>query len=640
MGNWIWAGLAFFALATTTLPAGALERGERDPKYTWDLGDLFPSREAWRARKAEVQGRFKDLEAARGHLGDSPEALYRGLETYMELKKETVRLFVYAMQLSDEDTRVAENAALKQEAEQLMNALHAAGAFLDPEVLSLGKERVAAALAAEPRLKDYRPFLEDILRRAAHTRSPEVEQVLARAGDVLSNPDTVYSLYSGAELPYPEAALSDGTKVTLDPSAFAKYRASSDRADRLLVFRKFFQAHDAVKGTLGALLYGQVMAHKYVADARGYGSCVEAALDENAIPVAVYERLLKDVRANLPTLHRYLRLRQRMMGLEQLRYEDLYAPTVRSVEMNFTPEEAMALTLAAFAPLGTDYVGTLKHGYESRWVDWFPSPGKRSGAYSEGAAYDVHPYQLLNFNGRYADVSTLAHESGHSMHYYLSNRSQPYATSEHATFVAEVASTFNESLLFRYMLAHAKDDDTRLFLLNARVDAFRQTLFRQTLFAEFELAVHRMAERGEPITGESLSKLYLGLVRTYYGHDDGVCQVDDYCGAEWGYIHHFWAYNFYVYQYATSLTASAALSKAVREEEARVRGRGSRSPRAASARARDAYLKLLSSGCSKYPIALLQDAGVYMTTSAPFDAAMAEMNEIMDQMEEILARRR
>ena len=442
-------------------------------------------------------------------------------------------------------------------------------------------------------------------------------------------PDNAYGQFTGADFPYPEIVLSSGEKVRLDPSGFARVRASAVRADRDAAFKAFFQAHDAFKGTLGTLLYGQVMTHVFNKDARHYASCVEAALDENAIPVGVYSALVDSAHAGLPTLHRYLRLRQKMMGLDGLRYEDLYAPAVGSVDLRYTPEEAMALTLAAFAPLGKDYVNTLRKGYESRWVDWYPSKGKRSGAYSEGAAYDVHPYQLLNFNGRYTDVSTLAHESGHSMHYFLSNAHQPYVTSEHATFVAEVASTLNENLLFRYMLANAKDDATRLFLITQRLDGFRQTLFRQTLFAEFELEAHRMAEAGEPVTGEALSRLYLDLVRTYYGHREGVCRVDDYCAAEWAYIHHFWAYNFYVYQYATSLTASTAIARAIRDEAAAAKP---------STKTRDAYLGMLSAGCSKVPIELLKDVGVDMTTGAPFKAAMDEMNELMDQAEALLAK--
>jgi len=618
-------------IGTPSWGAAPKERKDIPEKYTWDLRDLFPSVEAWRAEKVRAAGLVKGLETHRGKLGASPAALLAGLEDLMAAKKSAARVYIYAMQLRDQDTAVAENAALEQEAQQLQTDLAAAASFFQPEILGLAPAAVRGFVSAEPKLAPYTPFLEDLLRRKPHTLASDSERVVALAGGMKTTPDSVYGTFTGADLPYPEITLSTGEKVTLDPSAFTKYRAAANREDRIRAFEAFFGAHDKFRGTLGALLYGQLSAHRFEKEARGYASCLESALDENAIPVAVYEALLKNAHDNLRTLHRYLGLRQKMMGVDALRYEDLYAPTVKGLDRTYTPEEAMEITLAAFAPLGADYVSTLKKGYESRWVDWYPSKGKRSGAYSEGAGYDVHPYELLNFNGRYTDVSTLAHESGHSMHFYLSNHNQPYVTSEHAIFVAEVASTLNEALLFRYSLSQAKSDDERLFLLNARLDSFRQTLFRQTMFAEFELKSHQMAERGEPVTGEALSALYLDLVRTYYGHGAGVCRVEDYCAAEWEYIHHFWAYDFYVYQYATSLTASTAIAKAIREEAAQKKP---------STRTRDAYVKLLSSGCSKYPIDLLKEVGVDMTGPAPFKAAMDEMNEIMDQMEAILAKKK
>ena len=615
--------------------AGALtaktERADIPDAYKWNLTDLFASRDAWKTRRAEVAASLTEMAAFNGKLGDSASVFYGALSTQMSIRKEVVRLFVYAMQKRDEDTRIPENAALFQEAEQLMTAYNAATSFLQPEILTLDPAKIEASFKEEPGLELYRPYLANILRLKAHTRSPEVEKLLAQTGNMRATPDNVYGTFTAADFPYPEMALASGEKVTLTPSGFAKVRASLVKEDRYAAFSKFFAAFASYQGTVGSMMYGQIVQHMFVKDARGYASCLEAALDQNAVPVAVYEALIKSTHENLPTLHRYLKLRQKMMGLDRLRYEDLYAPTVKSVEMSYTPQQAMDLTLAAFAPLGKDYVDTLQRGYGSRWVDWYPTPGKRSGAYSEGAAYDVHPYQLLNFNGRYADVSTLAHESGHSMHYYLSNHHQPYVTSEHAIFVAEVASTLNESLLFRHMMATAKDDDTRLFLLNARLDGFRQTLFRQTLFAEFELKAHQMAERGEPVTGDALTKLYLGLLRDYYGSAAGVCAVDDTCGAEWLYIHHFLAYDFYVFQYATSLTASTAISKAILGEEART---------PPVTKTRDAYLGLLASGSSKYPIDLLRAVGVDMTTGAPFAAAMDEMNAIMDQMEAILGKKK
>jgi oligoendopeptidase F len=376
---------------------------------------------------------------------------------------------------------------------------------------------------------------------------------------------------------------------------------------------------------MGTTLDAQVKGHLFDQKVHKFGSALEASLFRNDVPASVYTQLVADVRRSLPTFHRYLRLRQRMLGVDRLRYQDLYAPMVGQVDLTFKPDEARAITLEAFAPLGAPYVATLKKGYESRWTDYLPSTGKRAGAYSTGV-YGVHPYQLLNFNGKYDDLSTLAHESGHSMHTWLSYQKQPYPTSDYPIFVAEVASTLNENLLFHHMLARAKDDATRLALLGNRLDGLRGTLFRQTQFAEFELALHQLAEKGEPLTGEALSKLYLRIVREYYGHDQGVCQVDDLIGVEWAYVPHFY-YDFYVFQYATSLVASSAIAKAIRDEAP-----------ARKTAARDAYLGMLSAGGSKFPLDLLEDAGVDMTTSKPFDAAIAEMNATMDDMEKILAR--
>ena len=318
---------------------------------------------------------------------------------------------------------------------------------------------------------------------------------------------------------------------------------------------------------------------------------------------------------------------QRVYGIA-LGYEDLYAPIVQKVELRYTPEQAQALTIEAFAPLGPKYVDILRKGYAERWVDFMPTTGKSSGAYSN-TVYGVHPYQLLNFNGAWDDVSTLAHESGHSMHSYLSSTNQPYATAGYSTFVAEVASTLNENLLFHHALDRTKDDRTRLFLLSSYLDSMRTILFRQTLFAEFELKIHESVERGEPLTGESLNKRYLDLLRQYYGHDAGVVTVDERYGAEWAFIPHFYR-NFYVYQYATSMIGGMSLADGMIGKAAAKSGKAQHN--------RDAYIRLLSSGSSKYPIELLQDAGVRMTTSEPFDAAMREMNSIMDEIERIYAK--
>ena len=348
---------------------------------------------------------------------------------------------------------------------------------------------------------------------------------------------------------------------------------------------------------------------------------LEAALDGPNIPTSVYTRLVDGVNKHLPTFHRYLKLRQKMMGVSELHYYDLYAPLVASVDLTYTPEEAQKHILAALKPLGTDYGSVVAKAFNERWIDLLPSEGKRSGAYSNGGAYDVHPFMLLNYNGKYTDVSTLAHELGHTMHSYYSNKMQPFATASYSLFVAEVASTFNEALLIDYMLKNIKDDATKLSLLGNYLEGIKSTVFRQTQFAEFEWRAHEMAEKGQPITGEVLDKLYAEMTKKYYGHDKGVAVVDDYIAHEWSFVPHFYR-AYYVFQYATSFTASAALSEKVM---------------AGDPEAIKRYLAFLGSGGSKYPIDLLKDAGVDMTTDEPLELTMKKMNRVMDEMEKLLA---
>lgn len=614
------------ALSLAASPALARERSEIPEKYTWNLADLYPSDEAWRAARDDLKKRIPALASHKGHLGDSAEALWRALDASFGLRRDLERLYVYASAHADEDVRAAGPREMKQAAQQLAVDLSAATSFVDPEILSLDPAKVRGFLAGEKRLRDYGFYLEDVLRRRPHTLSAAEERIAAEAGNLADGGSSTYTVLSNADLPYPTVELSTG-KVRLDASAYTLHRAAPSREDRDKVFQAFFTALKGFERTMGATLSAQVKAHLFDVKVRGYGSALEAALFQNAIPTSVYRQLVADVRRSLPTLHRYLRLRQRMLGLPDLRYQDLYVPLVDKVKLTFEPDEARAITLAAVAPLGKEYVASLKKGFESRWTDYLPSTAKRSGAYSTGV-YGVHPYQLLNFNGQYEDLTTLAHESGHSMHTFLSYASQPYPTADYPTFVAEVASTLNENLLLHHMLSKAKDDGTRLTLLGNYLDGVRTTLFRQTLFAEFELAIHEMAERGEPLTGENLSALYLKIVREYYGHDQGICRVDDLLGVEWAYIPHFY-YDFYVYQYATSLVASTSLARAIREEA----GRGKTA-------ARDRTLAMLRAGGSRYPVDLLKAAGVDPTTSAPFDASIAEMNQVMDEMERILSRRR
>src|SRR5437763_1024551 len=386
----------------------------------------------------------------------------------------------------------------------------------------------------------------------------------------------------------------------------------------------FFSALGSFRRTYGTTLNGEVQKVAFFAKARNYPGSLDAALDGANIPVSVYTRLVDGVNRNLPAFHRYLKLRKRILGLDDLHYYDLYAPLVGSVKLDYTPQEARQIVVDAVAPLGPEYQATIKQAFDSRWIDLLPSEGKRSGAYSNGGAYDVHPYMLINFNGKYADVSTLAHELGHTMQSYFSNRTQPYPLAGYPIFVAEVASTFNESLLIDSVMKSIKDDDTRLSLLGNYLENIKGTMFRQTQFAEFELRMHEMAGKGQPITGDALAKLYLDITRKYYGDAQGVCRVDDYIAHEWSYVPHFYR-DFYVFQYATSFTASAALAEKVLTGDPDAKRR---------------YLAFLSAGGSKYPIELLKDAGVDMTTDEPLMLTMKTMNRVMDEMEKLLAVRR
>ena len=615
-------------LLTAVWPAVAAERSEIPAKYRWDLTDLYKSTSAWQAEKTALAKRIPDLAKFQGHLGDSSGTLARGLDAIMDLDKNLSRLYAYSSMLSDEDARVSQHVAMRESADQLLVTFRSAIAYVRPEILTIDTVRVRAFVRSDARLAKYRQYLDDILRRAPHTLSPAEEKIAAQAGLMGGAPETIRGQFTNAELPYPEITLSTGEKVRIDQAAYTQYRALPNRADRMKVFQAFWGKHHEFQGTLGAALNSEMRGSIFNKDVHKFRSGLEASMFRDNIPTRVYTQLIADVNANLPTLHRYLKLRKRMMAVDTLRYEDLYAPIIKSVDLKYTPEQAMQLTLSAVKPLGTEYGDVLGKSFTGGWVDWMPTTGKAGGAYSSGA-YDVHPYQLQNFTGLYEEVSTLAHESGHSMHTYLAFKHQPYVSSDYATFVAEVASTLNENLLLHDMLNHTQDRDTRLFLLGSYLDNLRGTLFRQAMFAEFELAIHERAEQGETLTGENLSKLYLELVRKYYGHARGVCKVDELYSVEWSYIDHFY-YDFYVYQYATSIIASTSIANGILREAALPKP---------STKTRDAYLAMLSSGSSKYPIDLLKGVGVDMTTSVPFKTAMKEMNTVMDEIERLIQRK-
>jgi oligoendopeptidase F len=610
---------------TVLLTENERPRTDVDARYTWDLSHVYPDKAAWRAGKDRLVGALPALRGFRGRLGSAASVLADALELVSSTEKELTRLYVFASMLADEDTRVAEHQGMQQEMQELYTRFSAEASYVEPELLAIGRDAVERLLAEEARLAPYAFSLRDVMRRAPHTLGDAEERLLADAGLLAGSASNIFGILSNADFPYPTITLTDGRTLKVNQSGYAELRTLPNRDDRQRAMSAFFSALGGFSRTFGTLMNASVQKSMFFARSRRYGSSIEMALDGPNIPVSVYSRLIDGVNRHLPTFHRYLRLRARMLGLQDaLHYYDLYAPLVAEVDLRYTPEEAQAHVLASVVPLGAEYGSVVRTAFDSRWIDFYPTAGKRSGAYSNGAAYDVHPYMLLNYLGQYNDMSTLAHELGHTMHSYLSNRTQPFPTAGYQTFVAEVASTFNEALLLEHMLARITDRAARLSLLGTYLENAKSTVFRQTQFAEFELRMHEAAERGEPITGEMLAAAYRDITHRYYGHDQGVCVVDDYVVHEWSYIPHFYS-DFYVFQYATSFTAAEALSaKVLSGDDAATRR----------------YLAFLSSGGSKYPIELLKDAGVDMTTDEPLDLTVRKMNAVMEEMEGMLGGRR
>lgn len=613
--------VAMMAFSTTVAVSQMKIREEVPEKYKWNLSDLYATDDSWREEKERIQHKMKEASSYKGRLTQSAKVLLEALELNSSLAKEMVRLSSYASMKSDQDTRVTKYAGMRQELQQLFSEYGALTSYMEPELLTLQEDQLSTFFAEEKELETYRFYLMDLLRKRAHRGSEEVEKVMAYSSLMSGNAANIYSTFFNAEFPHPEIELN-GEQVKLNSANFALYRASEDRAVRRKVFASYFGKLNEFQRTFGAQLYGNINAALFSTKARNYESTLARALDAGNIPTDVFHNLIKNVNGNLETFHRYLNLRKRMMGVDTLHYYDLYAPLVEKVDLEYTVEEAVENILQSLKPLGTDYIAVSKRAFNERWIDMYPNEGKRSGAYSNGSAYDVHPYILMNYNGKYNDMSTLTHELGHTMHSYLTNQKQHFANSGYSIFVAEVASTLNEELLNDYMLQQIKDDEVRLAILGNYLEGAKGTLFRQTQFAEFESIIHEKVANGEALTGEDFDDIYFDLTKRYYGHDQNVCIIDDYVKSEWSYIPHFY-YNFYVYQYATSFTASTALSEKV------LRGTDDDRKR---------YLDFLASGSTKYPVDLLIDAGVDMNTSEPFDLTIAKINQVMAEMEAILTR--
>lgn len=611
--------IIMMVFATATAQGQLEERKDIEKKYTWDLTPIFESDEAWTAAKAKIKKDIAKVSSFKGKLTSSPEELYKALEYVTELRKALYRVSTYAGMKSDEDTRVSKYAAMRQEASSLSTELSSISAYFVPELLKADPDKLKQFINSYKPLETYKQYIEDVLRKRPHNGTEEVEKVIALSGLMAGTPSNIFGMFYNADFPFPEIEV-EGEKVKLSPSVFSVTRAKNDRELRQRAFEAFFTRIGEYQRTFGAQLYGSLQKDVFYSKARNYNNTLESALDAANIPTDVYHNLVKSVNDNLSTFHRYLNLRKRMLGVDTLHYYDLYAPLVGEVDLKYSVEEAQDIILKSLSPLGEDYVHVVDSAFRNRWIDMLPNVGKRTGAYSNGSAYDVHPYILMNYTESYNDVSTLTHELGHTMHSYLTNAQQAFINSNYSIFVAEVASTVNEAFLNDYLLDAIDNDTVRLAILGNFLEGAKGTLFRQTQFAEFELAIHEKVENGEAMTGEKFDDLYAAITRKYYGHDKGICIVDDYIKSEWSYIPHFY-YNYYVYQYATSFTAAQAIVQNMYK---------------GGEPERERYINFLSAGSSKYPVELLADAGVVMTGSEPFDLTMQKINKVMDEMEAIL----
>lgn len=593
-----------------------LKRSEVTEEYTWNLKDMYVSDEAWKEELEKIGAIVEELAQYEGKVAASAENLLKALELSAKAGEKFELAANYANRLFDEDQKNAAHQAMFQKVLAMEAEINGKTAFIAPEILAADRDVLEGYLKEREALELYRKQIEEILRRKEHTLSAEMEKLIAAAGEMQSLPDVVYSIINNADFVFPEIKDEKGEKVRISHGNFVPLLESADRRVRKDVFTGFYQVYKQYANTLAALYNGQVKQLSFEAAARKYPSTLEAAVDANHVPSSVYRNLVETVNQNIDKMHRYVKLRKKCLGVDELHMYDIYTPMIADAAKKISFEEAKETVLKALAPLGEDYVTKVKEGFENRWIDVYENEGKRSGAYSAGA-FGVHPYVLLNYNNTLDNMFTLAHEMGHAMHSYYSNAAQPYVYSQYRIFVAEVASTCNEILLMEYLLKNTTDKKERAYLLNHYLDSFKGTVYRQTMFAEFELRTNQMVERGESLTAETLNALYQELNRAYYGPD---MVSDEEISYEWARIPHFY-YNFYVYQYATGFSAAVALAHGILKE---------------GAPAVERYKKFLSGGCSLPPVELLKIAGVNLETPEPIQDALDVFGEILDEIETLL----
>ena len=611
----------------TKKAAAVPERSKIADKHKWKPEHLFKSDEEWEDTLKSVSRRFRQISKFKGKLLMDKNVL-ACLQTVSSISKVFYKLALYAGLKRDEDTRESKYQGYRQMLSQAGTEFYEAASFISPELTALPTEDLRRMIASSA-FKDYDFELKDLLRQKKHVLSDKEEALMATLSLGSGAAASAYSIFSNADLKFPKIKDEEGREIELTDSNFGTFQKSKSRRVRKAAFQTMYKTIHGYRNTTASLLSSFIKEQVAHAKARKHKSALHAALGGDNIPVAVYHTMVEAINSHLPSLHRYLELRRRMMKLKELRYHDLYPSLIKGADMEFSHEEACRLVIEATEPMGREYTEALKHGLDpvNGWVDVLPNRGKRSGAYMNGV-HGVHPYVLTNFLGAYGSVSTLAHEMGHAMHSYFSNRTQVYDKADYSIFVAEVASTLNEALLMEHMLKSTPNPPMmadarkqRLFLLGQKLEDFRTTVFRQAMFAEFELVLYEAVERKEPLTADSITEMYLGIVRKYYGHAEGIVLVDDLYGMEWARIPHFY-YNFYVFQYTTGMTAATTLARRILDE---------------GPKARDRYIKnLLKAGGSDYPVKLLKRAGADLTKRKAYDIAMWDFEDALKEVETLV----
>ena len=581
----------------------------------WAVEDIYPSDEAWEAEAATVEEDKALLMTYAGHLAESGEKLFAYLSDMERVDEKLGKLAGYSMRRADEDTRVSKYQAMVGKFMGMAVDLGAATSFETPEIMAISDETMDKFYAECPKLERYRRYLTNMRRRRAHTLSAEEERLLAAAGEMAQAPDNIYGMFADADLKFADAIDAEGKAHALSQGTFVALESGSDRVLRKSAYENLYNGFGNFKNTAAGLLNAQNKQLKFFAEARKYPNAFEAALDRTNVPTSVYLNLIEAVHQNMDKMHRYVKLRKKLLGVDELHFYDIYTPLLPADDQKISFDEARENILESIKPMGEDYCAVMKSGFANRWIDKYQNEGKRSGAYSSGVK--VHPFVLMNYNNTLDSEFTLAHEMGHAMHSYLSNKTQNPIDAGYVIFVAEVASTCNEALLMEYLLNKTTDKKERIYLINHFLDQFKGTIYRQTMFAEFELFMGRQVAEGKTLTAEMLCAEYKRLNELYYGPD---MVVDDYIALEWARIPHFY-YNYYVFQYATGYSAAIALSRRILNEgEEAVKD----------------YIGFLSGGCSKSPIDLLRGAGVDMESPEPVNQALALFGQLLDQMEELM----